>query len=422
MCDTFDLTEARNNLVAKDNRLIQNSRYSLGLVENKAILYLISKIQPTDLPNKVYQFNCKEFQLLINWNSEASYSNVKTMLTKLSDTRWWIEISPEEEALVRWFNIVHMNKGTGNIEISFHEDMFPFLLDLQRHMEDNKQYFTSYRFQNVALMKHRYGPRLYEILKSYQTNNKKWTFENHTGSTFDLQRRIADTEIGKDDKISISNIPEGWGNWAVFKRDVLDPAVKEINKYTDIKVAYEGRKEDIHHRRTRAVRSIEFYMVGKTTLEQEETNQIIDGEYEILNDEATYHQMSIAEMFFQDHEKSLAIDRKAREAFTRDQEIKEQKDKYPAFYGTLIDERQAPLTTEQLELLYNAALTQRVAGYLPHTSWELYATDLVVHYYDEIAATPEQTKTSLFNRLLDCIKKDYDSEGSRLLQQYGGTD
>ena len=50
MGNDFNLRESRNNLVAKDNRLIQNSRMSLGLLENKAVLYLISKIQPDDKP------------------------------------------------------------------------------------------------------------------------------------------------------------------------------------------------------------------------------------------------------------------------------------------------------------------------------------------------------------------------------------
>ena len=65
--DTYDLKKTRNNLVAKDNRMIQNSRFSLSPVENKAVLYLISMIQPDDEPGKLYEFNCKEFQALKEW-------------------------------------------------------------------------------------------------------------------------------------------------------------------------------------------------------------------------------------------------------------------------------------------------------------------------------------------------------------------
>ena len=338
---SYDLRETRNNLVAKDNRLIQNSRYALSNNENKAVLYLISKIQPDDKPGKKYIFNCKEFQYLIKWNGDASYKKIKEMLTRLSDMRWWIDIDDDNEALVRWFNIIHMNKGTGDIEISFHDDMFPFLLNLQQHLENDGHYFTTYKLQNITLMKHRYSPRIYEILKSYQFNNKKWTFENGTGTKYDLQRMIGDCILG-DGVNGEPTIPESWKNWAVFKRDVLDKAVMEINKYTDIKVAYDGKKEDLSHRKTRAIRTIEFYMVGKTEPEQQVTDQIIDAEYVQIQNEDDYHQMSIEEMFFKDHEKSLDEEREKRKVFEESANKKRKnKIKHKILFEELNEERNA---------------------------------------------------------------------------------
>ena len=146
MGNDFNLRESRNNLVAKDNRLIQNSRMSLGLLENKAVLYLISKIQPDDKPGKVYVFNCKEFQALLNWNAEASYQNVKIMLQNLGDKSIWIDGEVQgrkKDILVRWFDIVHLDPGNGDIEISFHQDMLPFLIELNKHLESDGSYFTS---------------------------------------------------------------------------------------------------------------------------------------------------------------------------------------------------------------------------------------------------------------------------------------
>jgi hypothetical protein len=158
---------------------------SLSALENKAVLYLISKIRPEDNPGKTYTFNCREFQALLNWNREASYQNVKIMIQNLGDLSWWIEgevNGKKKDILVRWFDIVHMDPGTGDIDISFHRDMFPFLIDLQKHLEEDGHYYTTYKLQNVTLMKHRYSPRIYELLKSYQYNNRKWTFENGTGT------------------------------------------------------------------------------------------------------------------------------------------------------------------------------------------------------------------------------------------------
>ena len=412
---SYDLRETRNNLVAKDNRLIQNSRYALSNNENKAVLYLISKIQPDDKPGKKYIFNCKEFQYLIKWNGDASYKKIKEMLTRLSDMRWWIDIDDDNEALVRWFNIIHMNKGTGDIEISFHDDMFPFLLNLQQHLENDGHYFTTYKLQNITLMKHRYSPRIYEILKSYQFNNKKWTFENGTGTKYDLQRMIGDCILGDGEP----TIPESWKNWAVFKRDVLDKAVMEINKYTDIKVAYDGKKEDLSHRKTRAIRTIEFYMVGKTEPEQQVTDQIIDAEYVQIQNEDDYHQMSIEEMFFKDHEKSLDEEREKRKVFEESANKKRKnKIKHKILFEELNEERNADFDEAKVNCLYSTAIRARVAGKVPRTEWEMFAVDLITYYYDKIIATVEDTKTTVYNRLLDCVKNDYDNQANEIIEQY----
>ena len=427
MSSNFDLREARNNLVAKDNRLIQNSRFSLGAIENKAILYLISKIQPDDKPGKIYTFNCKEFQALLKWNTDDSYSYMKIMLQNLGDISWWIDGEVEgkkKDILLRWFDITRMDPGNGDIEISFQSDMFPFLLDLQKHLEEEGRYYTTYKLQNVTLMKHRYSPRIYELLKSYQYNNKKWTFENGTGSEYDLQRRIADTEMDKKTRKAVSLIPESWSNWAVFKRDVLEPAVKEINKYTDIKVAYDGKKEDIHHKKTRAIRTIEFYMVGKTGPEQRNTDEVIDAEYREIEDRDKYHQITLEELsvedrFFQAHDVSLEEERMENEMIEAEKKEKQaDKSKHPVLFAELNNDRNANLDEKKVDQLYSTAIQGRVAGEVDVRNWELFATDLVIHYYDKIAATPEETKSTPYQRLLNCLEKDYDGKAYELVEKY----
>lgn len=415
----FDLQETRNKLVAKDNRIIQKSRFSLSLIESKAVLYLISKIKPDDKPNKMYTFNCKEFQALLNWNKEASYQNIKIMLQNLGDMSFWIrgEVNGrEKDILMRWFNIVHMDPGNGNIEISFHEDMFPYLLDLQKNLTETNRYYTTYKLQNISLMKHRYSIKLYELLKSYQYNNRKWRFENGTGSEYDLQIRIADTKIDKKTRQAITVIPKGWSNWAIFKRDVLEPAVQEINKYTDIKVAYEGKKIDMHQKKTRAIRMVEFYMVGKTGPEQRNTDKIIDEEYKIAE---TEKKVSVEETFFVEHEKSLAAEKAENEYFEAlREEQRINNAKHPALYESLIKERKADLDEKKINQLYNTAIRNRVAGDIPKSEWELFAINLILYYYDKIDATPEDTNTTLYKRLLDCIKNDYDDIVLELKEPY----
>lgn len=415
MAETFNLKESRQNLVAKDNEMIQKSRFSLSMTENKAIQYLISKIQPGDMPGKHYKFNCKEFQALIKWDEDVSYTKVKTMLTKLGMMQWWIDLDDDNEALVRWFHIIHMNKGTGEIEISFHEDMVPFLLALQESKELDGHYYTTYKLQNITLMKHRYSPRIYELLKSY-SNKRKWVFENGTGTVYDIQRRIADT----DPATGKSLVPESWSNWAIFKRDVLEPAKKEINLYTDIKIDYEGIKQDIHHKKTRAIRTIEFYMVGKTEPEQRRTDEYIDAEYVEIEDDSRYHQFTLEEIsvenrFFTAHEDSLEEERKERAILEEEEKQKKiDESKYPILTSCL----EGAYTEKQICFLYNEAIKGRVAGIVDISNWEMFATDLVTHYQSIIEATPEDTKSTPFRRLMDMVKKDYEGIVFTLQNQY----
>lgn len=422
MGDEFNLKGERTHLVAKDNRLIQNSRMSLGLLENKAILYLISKIRPDDKPGKIYVFSCREFMTLMNWGTDNSCQKIKKMLQLLGDKSIWIEDKIEgrtKEILLRWFDIVHVDSECDEIEISFHQDMLPFLLNLQQNLEENRRYYTTYQLQNVTLMKHNYSSRIYELLKSYQYNNKKWTFEIGTGTEFDLQRRIANTVMDKSTGKAIPKIPKSWSNWAIFKRDVLAPAIEEINRYTDLKVDYEGKKEDLRHRKTRAVKTIDFYMVEKTSLEQSQTNQLIDEIYGMTETEDDCHQMSIEDLFFQEHESSLK-EEKAELEWHEESEIEEQasKSNCPALYGVLNGDRHANFDEAKVVQLYRTAICDRVIG-LRIICWELFATDLVIYYYDKIVATSENTKTSLYNRLLDSVRKDYDCQVPILREKYG---
>lgn len=415
----FDLKESRSRLVAKDNRMIQQGLFSMNIMENKAIQYVISKIKPDDEPGETYIFNCREFQALLKWQTSGdSYGRTKIMLQNLGDMSWWIDSENGTESLARWFNIVRMDPNTGDIAIKFHEDTFPYLCKLQEQREKGG-YFTAYKLQNITLMKHTYSPRIYELLKSYQYNNQKWTFENGTGTEYDFQRRIADTGIDRKNRKSKPDIPKFWANWSVFKRDVLEPAVKEINLYTDIKVAYVGKKEDIHHKKTKAIRTIEFYMIGKTEPEQRRTEEFIDAEYREIEESNRFHQMTLEETFFKAHEKSLEEER-AEKAMAEEERIIEQagKSEYPVL-SEILAMRGADFDEDKIAMLYHTVMMDNRMLHVSSTAWELVATDIIVYYYDKIKATPEETKTTPFKRLLDMVRNDYDGIAERCRRAHG---
>ena len=403
--DSYNFDKARKQLIAKRNDMIQKSRFSLSLVENKAILYILSKVQPNDKPGKLYDFNCDEFYQIMNW-SKDTYTDVKAMLTRISESRWWID-DGENEALVTWFHIVHMNKGTGNIQLSFHDDMVPFILDLQRQRELNGVYYTTYQLESVALMKHLYSERIYELLKSYQYNNMEWIFEIGTGTKKDLQVLIT-----ASDKDGVPIIPAGWHNFGVFNRDVLKPAKEEINKYTDIKIEYEGLKVDRSGNKHRRYCAVKFYMLEKTRTEKEMAEKIIEAEYTEIENEKKYQQMSIEELFLNQHKEALQIEQeREQEEFEKQKEDRLNNSKYPVLTSCIYE-----YTDEEIENLYIEAAKHLEPGRIEFRNKELWVTDYITHYNDFLRATKGDTKTTPYKRLFDMVRKDYDDYAASITE------
>lgn len=242
--------EERYLEVFKHNNMIQKARFTLSIQEQRLVLYAISKILPTDTCLSEYTFDIKDFYNVIGWRKE-SYTEFKEMLKKLRDKSWWVTLPDgETESAVSWFSVVRSNKKSGKATIKFHEDMVPFLIQLAQ----GDDYYTKYQLQYVLSMSSQYSPRLYEILKSYQYNNRQWFFD------INELKHLLDCE--------------NYTNFSDFKRFALDPAVEEINKYTDIAVFYSLTKNG------RKVVRVNFFMEKKTRLEltevQSNNNEELD--------------------------------------------------------------------------------------------------------------------------------------------------
>jgi plasmid replication initiation protein len=92
-------------------------------------------------------------------------------------------------------------------------------------------------------MKKKYSPRLYELLMSYKINNEEWWFSV--------------------EKLKYLLNCQNYKTWKDFRSRALDPAIEEINRFTDMKVYYK-----ITNKTAKKVEEITFFMVNKTTSER----------------------------------------------------------------------------------------------------------------------------------------------------------
>ena len=90
-------------------------------------------------------------------------------------------------------------------------------------------------------------------------------------------------------------IPEGWKNFAVFKRDVLEPAVKEINKYTDMLVRYEPLKTDLSGTKHRRYCAVRFSWLLKSEGQIQATERLIDSEYQEIEEARAKNQSNVVD-------------------------------------------------------------------------------------------------------------------------------
>jgi len=245
-CEQLDkIQTGREKVVYKSNEMAQRARYDLSITEQRIIHYAISKINPKDTAFTEYTLELNELYDLCCLKDE-SYTKFKKIIEKLDDKSWWLTtIDPKDgkiwESRVRWFNTFRMHKGSGKVKIEFHKDMFPYLLDLYNQYEQYGKYYVSYKFKFILPMTRRYSIRLYELLKSY-SNNCEWFFE------LDKLKHWLDSD--------------NYTNFKDFRVRVLEPAIEEINKYTDILVSYEARKDG------KKVSKIAFYINKKDKIQE----------------------------------------------------------------------------------------------------------------------------------------------------------
>lgn len=232
----LQVRSSRDMEVYKHSDMIQRGRHNLTLQEQRCVLYAISKIKPTDSIFEEYTFELGAFYDLCGLEGD-SYTELKEILLGLKQKAWWAETSPGVESTVSWFSKARTNKREGTVTIRFDDDMMPYLLDVTKKGD----FFTHYQLKYILPMKSQYAIRLYELLKSYQRNNYEWFFE-----IGQLKHRLN---------------CENYKDFKDFRKRVLEPAVEEINKYTDIRIAWEPQREG------RRVARITFYMVGKKKAE-----------------------------------------------------------------------------------------------------------------------------------------------------------
>ena len=238
------LSAERQQLVIKANALVQKTKYALTAQEQKIILYIISKVKPLDTEFTTVSIDIKNLCDIcgIEYNSK-NYINFFSSIKSLADKSFWLEKGSKKQVLFRWFQKVEIDEKTLIANITLNDELKPYLL----HLSGNT---TRYTLKTILAMRSKYGIRIYELCKSHAYKGR--------------------FEIDLDKLKEMLEIKDTYDNYKNFRIRVLEPAIEEINAFSELIVQFKPI------RTVRTITALAFEISHKTPLELLEIDRNID--------------------------------------------------------------------------------------------------------------------------------------------------
>lgn len=208
----------RNKLIVKDNRLVREARYDLTLSQQKFVLYIISKIEKDDPPDKVYSVSVKEICSLLDIGEIGSnYRYLKAGIDALASKAFWLyERSTNATVRLQWLEHIKIYHGSEVVSFQFDPSLRPYLFALRNN-------FTAFELRDILQMKSKYAIRLYEILRSYAFIG------------------MYEVELEELKNLLMATSYTSYDN---FRRKVLEVAIDDINYCTTLLVSYTSQRRN----------------------------------------------------------------------------------------------------------------------------------------------------------------------------------
>lgn len=212
----------KKEIVVKSNRLIEAIQ-TLNLVEARLLQLAIVDARETGFglsPEKPLELSARRYAHAFNVTDDAAYLALIDAEDSLFKRQFTITNADGSTTKSRWIQDANYRKGEGRIFVTLTRVVIQEVI----RIDGVEQYFTQYRLEQTSKLSSVYAIRLYELLIKWQSVGKTPVIK--------LDTFRAQLGLGVDEYSKMGN----------FKARVLDLAVEQINKYSDIKVKYEQEK------------------------------------------------------------------------------------------------------------------------------------------------------------------------------------
>lgn len=212
--------------------------------ELKTMEFIISQTKKSDIELarnnqvKVISLDVKEFSQMIRAHPNDIYKRATDLSESLMKKQIKLKFKDRHnnDAFVRHSLITSMRYEEGQLTIGINPFVLPYFLDLK------DEAFTQFRLENILRIGSSYGIKLYKMLKQYA--NSPWKYR-------DFMIEELREQFGIDN--------DKYNRYNDFKRNVIEMAIRHINKETDITVNYTEKKNG------RKVSMLRFYIKSKLT-------------------------------------------------------------------------------------------------------------------------------------------------------------
>jgi len=213
----------------RQHNAITTARYEMSACEMDLIFLLLSKLNPMN--GLTYQINVREIEEKTGrqWN----YNQLQEATEKIGSRMYVIEDNEKLTQLWILGSAIYL-KGEGKIELTISEKAKPYLIDLKNN-------FTSYKLYSALSLTSKYAKRIYQLTSQWKNTGKK----EYTIDYLKTILKLKDPQGLESEKFQSFNL---------FKKKVLEPAITQINKQTDLHLSYDFIKKG------RSFHSIIFYI------------------------------------------------------------------------------------------------------------------------------------------------------------------
>ncbi|WP_441710273.1 replication initiation protein [Helicobacter pylori] len=221
--------KSQKYLITQDNRFIYAKYGDTTANELKFFYYVISKLNSiSDKDFELHEVPVSEILGgVLSHEREDNYTYIKNLCRSLSkriledESLVFDPVTNKKEEMfevIAIFKKIQYFKRKAVICYQLNDCLKPYLLGLRKN-------FTQIPLQHILPIRSGYAIRIYQILLSELKQNRNEV----TMTLIELQ--------------DILCVPKSFYVWIDFKRNVLEPSLKEINATTDIVASYRTKKQ-----------------------------------------------------------------------------------------------------------------------------------------------------------------------------------